>query len=50
MMTRRNVNSWRKDFSKYKYLYLMAVPMVVYYILFNYITPYTATQGWNDCA
>ena len=48
MMARRKVNSWRKDFSKYKYLYLMAVPMVVYYVLFNYIPMYGAVIAFKN--
>ena len=38
----KKTGEWKKDFIKYKYLYLMAVPMVVYYILFNYIPMYGA--------
>ena len=48
MMSRRKVNSWQKDLSKYKYLYIMAVPMVVYYILFNYIPMYGAVIAFKD--
>ena len=48
MVTRRKTNSWKKDFSKYKYLYLMAVPMVVYYVLFNYIPMYGAIIAFKD--
>ena len=42
MNTNKKTVSWKKDFIKYKYLYLMAVPMVVYYVLFNYIPMYGA--------
>ncbi len=31
------INILKKDFAQYKYVYLMAIPIVVYYIIFAYI-------------
>lgn len=47
MKTKNKKESWKKDFNKYKYLYLMAIPMVVYYVLFNYIPMYGAVIAFK---
>jgi len=30
-------NTWRKDFRRYKLVYLMLVPVIAYYVLFHYV-------------
>jgi len=37
-----------KDFRRYRYLYLMAIPMLVYYILFSYMPMYGAIIAFKD--
>lgn len=37
-----------KDFTHHKYLYLMAIPVVVYYILFHYQPMYGAIIAFKD--
>ena len=48
MKTLKLLEGWKKDLSKYKYLYIMAIPMVVYYILFNYMPMYGAVIAFKD--
>lgn len=38
----------KKDFKINKYVYLMAIPMVVYFILFHYIPMYGIVIGFKD--
>ncbi|MBO9608094.1 MAG: sugar ABC transporter permease [Paenibacillaceae bacterium] len=38
----------RKDFAKYKYLYLMVAPLVVYYVVFHYMPIYGAVIAFQD--
>lgn len=40
--------SLAKDFVKHKYLYAMAVPLVVYYIVFHYFPMYGAVIAFQD--
>lgn len=37
-----------KEFSKYKYIYLMAIPMLIYYYLFCYVPMYGASIAFKD--
>lgn len=39
-MTRTGKLSFRKDFQKYKWIYIMAIPVVVYYVMFSYLPMY----------
>lgn len=38
----------KKDFKKYKYLYLMVLPVLLYYILFQYLPMYGAQIAFKD--
>lgn len=38
----------RKDIVKYRYLYLMALPVLAYYLLFHYVPMYGATIAFKD--
>ncbi|WP_135556138.1 ABC transporter permease [Paenibacillus cymbidii] len=38
----------RKDFAKYKYLYLMVAPLVIYYVVFHYMPMYGAVIAFQD--
>jgi len=40
--------SLRKDFAKHKILYAMAVPLVVYYVVFHYFPMYGAVIAFQD--
>jgi putative aldouronate transport system permease protein len=46
--TRRRKNRYARDFMRYRYLYLMAVPMVLYYLLFCYVPMYGAIIAFKD--
>ncbi|MFC5648746.1 hypothetical protein ACFPYJ_06315 [Paenibacillus solisilvae] len=37
-----------KDFKLHKYLYLMALPMIVFYIVFHYTPMYGAVIAFKD--
>ncbi len=43
-----NRNSWKKDFTKNGSLYVMIIPVVLYYILFHYKTMYGALMAFQD--
>ncbi|NLG85580.1 MAG: sugar ABC transporter permease [Firmicutes bacterium] len=40
--------SLRRDLNKYKYVYLMAIPVVAYYIIFHYVPMYGAIIAFKD--
>ncbi len=43
-----NRDSWKKDFIKNGSLYIMILPVVLYYILFHYKTMYGALMAFQD--
>ncbi len=43
-----NRNSWKKDFKMNGSLYIMILPVVLYYILFHYKTMYGALMAFQD--
>lgn len=38
----------KKDFKKHKYIYLMALPMIIYFLLFHYMPMYGIIIGFKD--
>ncbi|WP_341452715.1 hypothetical protein [Desnuesiella massiliensis] len=38
----------RKDFKINRYVYIMAIPMIIYFILFSYIPMYGVTIAFKD--
>ncbi len=38
----------KKDFKKHKYIYIMAIPMIVYFVLFSYMPMYGVLIGFKD--
>lgn len=38
----------KKDFKKHKYIYLMALPMIIYFVLFHYMPMYGIIIGFKD--
>ena len=42
------VNMLKKDFSQHKYIYLMLLPVVVFYVLFAYLPMYGIIMAFQD--
>ncbi|WIV11642.1 ABC transporter permease subunit [Proteiniborus sp. MB09-C3] len=38
----------KKDFKKHKYVYMMAIPMIIFFILFSYMPMYGVLIGFKD--
>lgn len=46
--TGRKQNEWIKDFKRNKYIYLMLLPVVVYFLIFHYQPMYGASIAFKD--
>lgn len=44
----RALQSLQKDFRMHKFLYLLALPVVAYYIIFHYVPMYGIVIAWKD--